>query len=56
MKKLFSPLLALGLLLFFFLAYILKLKQFDLLLLLTFGIALAVYDFYLSYKDSKDQH
>jgi hypothetical protein len=25
------------------------------LLLLTFGIGLAVYDFYLSYKDSKDQ-
>jgi hypothetical protein len=55
MKKLFPPLLALGLLLFFFLAYILKLKQFDLLLLLTLGIGLAFYDFYLSYKDSKDQ-
>ena len=56
MKKLFPPLCALTLLLLFFLAYILKLKQLDLLLLLSFGIGLAVYDFYLSYRDSKEDH
>ncbi len=53
MKKLFPPLFALSLLLAFFLAYILKLKQLDLLILLSLGIGLAVYDFYLSYQDSK---
>jgi|UniRef100_UPI004048B676 hypothetical protein len=56
MKKLFPPLCALTLLLMFFSAYILKLKQFDLLLLLVFGVGLAVYDFYLSYKDGKEDH
>lgn len=56
MKKIFAPLFALTLLLLFFLSYILKLKQLDLLLLLAFGIGLAVYDFYLSYQDSKEDH
>jgi len=52
MKKLFAPILALILILAFFLPYVIKLKSIDLLLVLFFGIGLVCYDFWLSHKES----
>lgn len=53
MTRKIIKLLALALLALFFLPYIVKIKQWDLVLLMVAGLALPIYDFLTSDRDKK---